>query len=92
MPKKSGTYTRYLKDPLLEPYFIQLEDYGFTIHKNIKSDTREYTQKIGHYLSFQNTIQAICRDKVMSNSYNSLKEFLNEYKKVIDQLNLIPKI
>lgn len=92
MPKKPGTYTRYLRDPQLEPYFIQLEDYGFTLHKNLKSDTREYSQKIGHYTHLPQVIKALARDQVMNKSYDSLKMFIKEYNEVVEKLNHITNI
>jgi hypothetical protein len=33
--KESKQYTRYIKDPLIEPYYIQLDDYCYAVQKGI---------------------------------------------------------
>ena len=45
MSKEKKTYTRYLKDPILEPYYIQLDDYGYVLHKGIIAEEsgKEYS-------------------------------------------------
>jgi hypothetical protein len=86
--KKNQQYTKYLKDPILEPYFIQLEEGCYTVHKNVISDnSREYSQKIGHYINFYTALSKVAEDITKSQSYDSIQDFINEYKKTINQLN-----
>ncbi len=51
MSKEKKTYTRYLKDPVLEPYYLQLDDYGYVLHKSITAGEsgNDYSQVIGYY-------------------------------------------
>jgi len=86
--KKDQQYTKYLKDPVLEPYFIQLEEACYTVHKNVtSSNNKEYSQKLGHYTTFYSALHKIAEDITKSQSYDSIQEFINEYKKTINQLN-----
>jgi len=86
--KKNQQYTKYLKDPILEPYFIQLEESCYTVHKNIITGSKkEYSQKIGHYKSFSTALNKIAEDTAKSKSYDSIKGFMNEYETIINNLN-----
>ena len=86
--KKNQQYTKYIKDPVLEPYFIQLEESCYTVHKNVIAESKkEYSQTIGHYKSFSIALNKIAEDTAKSKSYNSIKEFMNEYETIINNLN-----
>ena len=86
--KKDQQYTKYLKDPVLEPYFIQLEESCYTVHKNVIAESKkEYSQKIGHYKSLSTTLSKIAEDTAKNKSYDSIKGFMNEYETIINNLN-----
>jgi len=86
--KKDQQYTKYIKDPVLEPYFIQLEENCYTVHKNITAESKkEYSQKIGHYKSLYVALSKIAEDTAKRKSYDSIKGFMNEYKTIINNLN-----
>lgn len=86
--KKDQQYTKYIKDPVLEPYFIQLEESCYTVHKNVIAESKkEYSQKIGHYKSLHIALSKIAEDTAKSKSYDSIKGFMNEYETIINNLN-----
>jgi len=85
--KKDQQYTKYLKDPVLEPYFIQLEESCYTVHKNVIESKKEYSQKIGHYKSLSTALSKIAEDTAKNQSYDSIKGFMNEYETIINNLN-----
>ena len=89
MSKEKKTYTRYLKDPILEPYYIQLDDYGYVLHKGIIAEEsgKEYSQVIGYYNNLTGVLKALARNNAMSKSYDSLQEFISNYESVINKLN-----
>lgn len=92
--KESKQYTRYIKDPLLEPYYIQLDDYCYAVQKGIIAGEsgKEYQQTLGYYTSLSNALQAIARDEAMSVSYDTIQEFINTYNQIINRLSKVIKI
>ena len=89
MSKEKKTYTRYLKDPILEPYYIQLDDYGYVLHKGIIAEEsgKEYSQVIGYYNNLAGALKALAKNDTMNKSYDSLQEFISHYESVINKLN-----
>ena len=91
MAKPSKSNLRFIKDPVLNPYYIQLDDYCYIAQKSTYSEVgNEYQSTIGHYTTLGACIEAIARDDAKSESYDSLKLFVerfeiksNELKKLI---------
>lgn len=79
---------KLIKDPLIEPYFIQLDDYCYALHKSITAveSGKEYQQNIGFYSNLANCIKAMAKDESMKKSYNSLREYLDEYNSIVKRL------
>ena len=79
---------RYIKDPKLEPYFIQLDDYCYAVHKMIVSQEsgKEYQSTVGFYSNFDAVLRAYAKNQVNSKSYESVNEFIIEYKSVLTKL------
>lgn len=92
--KESKQYTRYIKDPLIEPYYIQLDDYCYAVHKGIIAEEsgKEYQQTLGYYTSLSNALEAIARDEAMSVSYDTIQEFINTYNQIMNRLSKVIKI
>jgi hypothetical protein len=89
MSKEKKTYTRYLKDPVLEPYYLQLDDYGYVLHKSITAGEsgNDYSQVIGYYNSLAGALKALAKNDTMSKNYDSLKNYIDSYESVINKLN-----
>jgi len=83
-------YTRFITDPVMEPYFISMDDHCMTVNIKIMPDVRysdsgkEYTKIIGHYSNLGLALKSIAKDKVNSKSYNSIKSYIDEYNTLID--------
>jgi hypothetical protein len=89
MSKEKKTYTRYLKDPVLEPYFIQLDDYGYVLHKAITAGDsgKEYSQVIGYYNNLANVLKALAKNDSMSKNHDSIQSYIDNYESIINKLN-----
>ena len=85
---------RYIKDPKLEPFFIQLDDYCYAVHKMIVSQEsgKEYQSTVGFYTNFDSALRAIAKNQVNSKSYESVSEFLTEYKSILKQLESLSSL
>ena len=86
--KESKQYTRYIKDPLIEPYYIQLDDYCYAVQKGITAGEsgKEYQQTLGYYTSLSNALEA------MSVSYDTIQEFINTYNQIMNRLSKVIKV
>jgi len=89
MSKEKKTYTRYLKDPVLEPYYLQLDDYGYVLHKSITAGEsgNDYSQVIGYYNSLASALKALAKNNSMSKNYDSIQAYIDNYESIINKLN-----
>jgi len=85
------TGIRYIKDPILEPYFIQLDDYCYAVQQVIiaQESGKEYQNTLGFYSDFGSCLKAIAKNEVKKGSYESIKEFLEEYNRIIEKLKSV---
>ena len=95
---KEKEYTRFITDPVMEPYFISMDDNCMTVNVKVIPDARytdsgkEYTKIIGHYSNLGTALRSIAKEKVNSKSYDSLKTYINEYTTLIDSFTETIKI
>ena len=93
MAKPSKSNLRFIKDPVLEPYYIQLDDHCYIAQKSTFSEAgKEYQNTIGHYGKLGICLEAIARDSAKSQSYNSLKEFVERFEQKSEELKNIIKL
>jgi hypothetical protein len=90
---KEKEYTRYVKDPIMEPYFISMDDNCLTVNISVTPDsrysdsTKEYTKVVGHYSNMASALKSIAQNKINSQSYNSIKEYMTTYKALVEDFN-----
>ena len=95
---KEKEYTRTITDPLMEPYFITVDDNCMTVNIKIMPDARytdsgkEYNKIIGHYSNITSALKSIAKDKTNSQSYDSLHNYVQEYKSITEKLTQIISI
>jgi hypothetical protein len=93
MAKPSKSNLRFIKDPAIEPYYIQLDDYCYIAQKSTYSEAgHEYQNTIGHYTTLGVCLEAIARDDARSNNYNSLREFVERFEAKSTELKNIVKL
>ena len=93
MSKPSKSNLRFIKDPSIEPYYIQLDDYCYIAQKSTYSEAgHEYQNTIGHYTTLGVCLEAIARDDARSNNYNSLREFVERFEAKSTELKNIVKL
>lgn len=92
MAKPSKSNLRFIKDPALEPYYIQLDDYCYIAQKSTFSEAgKEYQNTIGHYGTLSGCLEAIARDDAKSESYDSLREFVERFENKARELKTLIK-
>ena len=92
MAKPSKSNLRFIKDPALEPYYIQLDDYCYIAQKATYSEAgNEYQSTIGHYGTLGGCIEAIARDDAKSENYNSIREFVERFENKARELKTLIK-
>ena len=93
MAKPSKSNLRFIKDPALTPYYIQLDDHCYIAQKSTFSEAgKEYQNTIGHFSKLSTCIEAIARDDVKSRNYDSLKEFVERFEKKSEELKNIIRL
>lgn len=90
---KEKEYTRYVKDPIMEPYFISMDDNCLTVNISVTPDarysdsTKEYTKVVGHYSNMASALKSIAQNKVNSQSYDSIKEYIATYTSLVENFS-----
>ena len=81
MPK--NTYIKTIEDEVIEPYFITMDDYCYTVLQDLSKDKdRSYTKKLGHFKGFNNALERIALHKTNKEDYKSIKEYIETYKEI----------
>lgn len=85
--QKGSTTLTYIKDPILEPYYIQMDDYNYALCKLISTqEGGSYESKIGFYNNLGNCINAMIKNQINSHNFDSLQSYITEYKELQDRL------
>ena len=87
MAKPSKSNLRFIKDPALEPYYIQLDDHCYIAQKSTYSESgKEYQNTLGQFGKLSGCIEAIARDDAKSRSYDSIREFVESFEQKSEEL------
>lgn len=91
MARKAKSLTT-ISDPLMEPYFITKDEACYTVNERIipnkdhfrsKGKGTEYSKPQGYYPEFRQALEKVAKEKLHTRKeYNSLFEFLNEFKSI----------
>jgi len=93
MAKPSKSNLRFIKDPVLAPYYIQLDDHCYIAQKSTFSEAgHEYQNTIGHYHKLSTCLEAIARDGAKSQGYDTLREFVERFEAKSQELINIIKL
>ena len=81
MPK--NPYIKTIEDEVIEPYFITMDDYCYTVLQDLsKTKDRSYTKKLGHFTKFNTALEKIALHKTNKEDYKSIKEYIETYKEI----------
>ena len=82
---------RFIKDPALGDYFIQVDDLNYSAFLKIIPDSGiPYDSCVGHYSNLSKALERIAEHKVRQQSYDTIKEYIRELKNIKNELkNLI---
>ena len=86
------TGQKSIKDPLLEPYHVTMDQYGFTVQettlpKEGSKDGTVYVKPVGHYSSLSGCLERVAKIKINEKQcYTSIKENINEWKKLNEEI------
>ena len=81
---------KFIKDPVLEPYFIQVDDLNYSAFIKIIPDSGiPYDSSIGHFSNLAKALEKIAEHRVRQQSYDSLKEYIEELKSIKNELKTL---
>jgi hypothetical protein len=84
-----------LTDPRLDPFFITVDDYCFTIKEKVISDgnhfksngkTKKYERSLFYLPSLDTALVKIAELKAGTEDFDSLKEYLKNYETIKNQI------
>lgn len=77
-------YTRFIKDPAMEPYFISMDDHCMTVNLRVTSSesNKEYIKPVGHFSNLGSALNSIAKDKTNSKSYDSIQAYVEEFQNI----------
>ena len=78
----------FIKDPLLGDYFIQIDEYNYSVFKTIIPDSgTPYDSCIGHFGNLGGALKKIADNTMKGKSYDSIKQYISEYKSILNEFN-----
>lgn len=78
----------FIKDPLLGDYFIQIDEYNYSVFKTIMPDSgTPYDSCIGHFGNIGGALKKIADNTMKGKSYDSVKQYISEYKSILNEFN-----
>jgi len=81
---------KFIKDPALGDYFIQVDDLNYSAFLKITPDSGiPYDSCVGHYSSLSKALERIAEHKVRQQSYDTIKEYIEELKSIKNELKNI---
>jgi hypothetical protein len=91
-PSKDAGESVYviIRDPLIEPYFIQKDSNNFTVIERVtpskgfagkEAKGKELERPLGYYTTFKSALWKISKEKFASKSgeYDSIKDYIKEW-------------
>ena len=81
----------FIKDPALGQYFIQIDDLNYSAFQKIIPDSGiPYDSCIGHFSTLGRALERIAEHKVRQQSYDTIKEYIEELNNIKNELkNLV---
>lgn len=82
-----------IKDPLMEPFYIQKDASNFTVievatstrgFKGKKTAPKEVERTVGYFTSFKNALNCVAKQKFYENDgkFESIESYINSWEKV----------
>ena len=84
-----------IRDPKLDPFFITVDDYCFTIkeivtpdttHFKAKGERKEYERSLFYYPHFDMALNKIIELQMGNEDINSLDNYLEQYKTITNNI------
>ena len=82
---------KFIKDPALGDYFIQVDDLNYSAFLKITPDSGiPYDSCVGHFSNLSKALERIAEHKVRQQSYDTIKEYIEELNNIKNELkNLV---
>ena len=81
---------KFIKDPALGDYFIQVDDLNYSAFLKIIPDSGiPYDSCVGHFSNLSKALERIAEHKVRQQSYDTIKEYIEELKNIKNELKNI---
>jgi hypothetical protein len=84
-----------ITDSKLEPFFITVDDYCFTVKETVtpdvthfksKGERKKYERSLFYYADFEMAVSKIAELKIGTDDFNSLDDYLTQYKIIKNEI------
>lgn len=85
-----------ISDPLLEPYFLTKDEYGFTVKENVAPNSghfrtqgkgKKYEKSLYYFPTFEACLERIAVLKLSrKEEYSLIKDYIEAYKEISEDL------
>ena len=97
--KKGAVNNTTIKDPVLDPFFLVKDQYGYIVNETLEvgnekdNNKKEKVKAIGYFGTFDSALKEIAQGKlnIKRKSYESLDEYIQEWKDITTQFKTIIK-
>ena len=98
--KKGTVVNTVINDPILEPFFIVIDQYSYIVNENVESgNNKDNTKKnkikpIGYFTNFDSALDKVAQDKLRSNkkNYSLISDYIADWKEITNQFKEAIKI
>lgn len=90
-PKTPGeliiSNAKTIRDPLINPFYIAMDLSCYTIFEEINPDGgTPYIKAVGYYTNFDTCLIKLAKLKTNTQSYKSIKEYIEEFKSMLNKI------
>jgi hypothetical protein len=86
--KKNDQNSGVITDPAMDPFFITMDEYNFTLMKRYNGD-KGHAATVGYFNSFSACVRAIASYQSRAGQFDSLNEYVTNYQSIVDKLNVV---
>lgn len=82
-----------ITDKILDPYYIEVDSFGFTVRENTgrvvksgKNKGESITYTVGHYSSLKYAVERVAKEKSIVDGQTTLLDYIQKYESIKNEI------